>query len=181
MGAVAIPYMFGNSSSVITKELQNGTWEMSAQQFTSKPLKWKYSGDARVLSKLGEIKPYGKRMAFLSTGIGSQSGVSMSGTQGTMLTQTVHNKNKDTLTFSYDVISEEPMESVNTSIWHSVSGIDFAGGDSTVFHTDWKTAQIDISQYMNQVIKIRFLVYDVGDSAYDTAIVLDNIIISQQN
>ncbi|MDE5781793.1 MAG: hypothetical protein K2I03_10040 [Lachnospiraceae bacterium] len=203
MGAAAVPYMFGNSSAVITKELQNGTWEMNAQRFTQKPLKWKYSGDARVLSKLGEIEPYGKRMVFISTGIGSQSGVSMSGTQGTMLTQTVRNTDKTTLKFSYDVISEEPMEyvnsrfddkfevqildfrdnilysqvleSVNSSNWNTVSGINFDGGDNTAFHTNWKTVGIDISSYQNQVVKVRFLVYDVGDSAYDTAVVLDNI------
>ncbi len=156
-----------------------------------------------MLSRLGEIRPTGKKMAFLSTGIGSQSGESMSGTQGSALCQTIRNQSGTTLQFDYDFVSEEPMEfvssmyddkfevrildkndnilynevleSINEFYWYSVSGIDFDGGDHTVFHTDWKTKTIDISGFQNQMIQIQFLVYDVGDSAYDSAVVLDNI------
>lgn len=200
----AYPHLLGNGDSVITKELKNGNWESYEQVLTSTPCEWEYTGDARVLTKLGDIIPYNSRMAFLSTGIGSNSGVSMSGSQGSTLYQTIRNTNKTSLEFSYDFISEEPMEyvgsrfddkfeiqildtndnvlhsemleTINTSKWYSVSGINFDGGDSTVYHTNWQTASIDISPYQNQTIKIMFLVYDVGDSAYDSAVVLENIV-----
>ena len=145
-------------------------------------------------------------MAFISTGIGSQPSSNISGTQGSTLTQSFRNSSNSTISFNYNFISEEPMEyvgsryddkfevqilgsannilyseileSVNKSTWHSITGIDFDGGDSTVFHTKWKTVTIDISPYQNQIIKIRFLVFDVGDSAYDSAAVIDNIVVS---
>lgn len=204
MGATAFPHMVGNGDAVLTKELKNGNWENYEQVLTSTPWEWEYTGDARVLTKLGDVVPYNSRMAFLSTGIGSNSGVSMSGSQGSTLFQTIRNTNKTSLEFSYDFISEEPMEyvgsqfddkfeiqildtndnilhseileTINTSKWYSVSGINFDGGDSTVYHTNWQTASIDISPYQNQTIKIMFLVYDVGDSSYDSAVVLDNIV-----
>lgn len=61
----------------------------------------------------------------------------------------------------------------------SYKNIDFIVGDSTVFHTLWKVAKIDVSKYQNQDIQIEFLVYDVGDSAYDSAVVIDNVTCSK--
>lgn len=203
MEPTAFPLLVGDSDSSLAKELQNGDWELSGQKNTSKPLKWNYSGDARVLKNLGPIQAKGSRMVFLSTGIGSQSGVGLSGTQGSTLTQAVRNDDKTKLEFTYDVISEEPMEyvgsqyddkfeiqildannnilyndileTINKSDWTKISDINFDGGDSTVYHTTWKTESIDISSYQDQIIKIRFLTYDIGDSAYDTAVVIDDI------
>lgn len=125
--------------------------------------------------------------------------------QGSVMYQTVRNLKNDIIEFDYDFISEEPMEfvnteyddkfevqildidnnilsssileTVNTSNWKYIEGINFDGGDDTVYHTDWKKGTIDISQYHDKVIKIKFLVYDVGDSQFDSAVVLDNIII----
>lgn len=199
----AAPILVGNYKSSLAKKLQNGDFEMSSQGKYNKPLKWFCSGDVRVLKKLGTIKSYDSQMVFLSTGIGSQCGVGFSGTQGSTLSQYVYNDNKTTVEFLYDVISEEPMEyvgsrfddkfeiqilneydkvlcsnileSINTSDWYRIMDINFAGGDNTVYHTKWKKASIDISSYQNQNIKIRFLVYDIGDSEYDTAVVIDNI------
>lgn len=75
-----------------------------------------------------------------------------------------------------NILYREVLESVNASTWYSADGINFDGGDSSVYHTTWKTEIIDISDYQNRVITIKFLVYDVGDSSYDTAVVLDNIV-----
>ena len=69
-------------------------------------------------------------------------------------------------------------ESINTSTWYPVSGINFDGGDDTVFHTKWKEATVDISKYAGKVIKLYFVIYDVGDSIYDSACLLDNITIN---
>lgn len=75
-----------------------------------------------------------------------------------------------------NILHSEILETINTSKWYSVSGVDFDGGDNTVYHTNWQTTSIDISPYQNQTIIIKFLVYDVGDSSYDSAVVLDNFV-----
>ena len=49
-------------------------------------------------------------MVFLSTGIGSQPGIGFSETQGSTLSQKIYNNNNQTLEFTYNFISEEPME-----------------------------------------------------------------------
>ena len=192
------------SRIIVGTDIENGDFEGYTQKYVSTPLSWKCTGDVRVLSKLGDdIIPYDSRMAFLSTGIGSKEESYISGTQGSSMSQIVKVGSYSTLSFNYDVVSEEPeewvgsiyndkfeiqildendnilsseiIEAVNTSTWYSVSGINFDGGDDTVYHTGWATKTIDISNYQNKIIQVRFLVYDVGDSIYDTATVLDNI------
>lgn len=74
-----------------------------------------------------------------------------------------------------NILYSNVLESVNKSTWIRNTSIDFYGGDSTAYHTGWKSFSIDVSAYQNQTIKIKFMVYDVGDSAYDSAGVLDNI------
>ena len=206
MGAAAFPHLTGDNNALLAKvsdDLINANFEILFQSLTSIPLGWQRTGDARVISKLGNINSYGNRMAFISTGIGSQIGSNISGTQGSTLTQSFRNSNNMTIKFNYNFVSEEPMEyigsryddkfevrildssnnvlyneilaAVNTSTWSSVSGINFDGGDSTVFQTGWETKSINISAYQSQNIKIQFLVYDVGDSAYDSAALIDNV------
>lgn len=110
------------------------------------------------------------------------------------------------LSFSYNFISEEPMEyvgsyyddkfmvkiydahkneikeiaseSINSSTWYSVSGVDFDGGDSTAYQTGWKKVEVDISKCGGAYITLYFGVIDVGDSSYDSAALIDNIIIA---
>ena len=203
----AYPVLRGNPNAILIGEnIKNGDFEGYTQKSVSYPLGWKYTGDVRVIEKLGSISPYNSRMAFLSTGIGSMEEAYISGTQGSSISQVVRVGGYSTLSFNYDVVSEEPeewvgsifndkfeiqildsndnilsseiIEAVNTSTWYSVEGINFDGGDDTVYHTGWATKTIDISDYQNQIIHIRFLVYDVGDSIYDTATLLDNIALS---
>lgn len=204
MGNIAYPILVGNEEAIIIKEIRNGDFEHVVRILH--PLFWKSEGDVRILTKLGELKPNGKRMAFISTGIGSKTGIGLSGTQGSTMSQIVRNTHNTKLQFNYDVLSEEPMEyvgsrfddkfelqildinnnilyseiieSVNKSDWYTISDIDFDGGDSTMYHTEWKTKSIDVSEFQNQIIKIKFLVYDVGDSQYDTAVLIDDIKLS---
>lgn len=203
----AYPILRGNPNAIlIGEDIKNGDFEGYTQKSVSTPLGWKYTGDVRVLQKLGSISPYGSRMAFLSTGIGSKEESYISGTQGSSMSQIVKVGGYSTLSFNYDVISEEPdewvgsiyndkfeiqildandnilsseiIEAVNTSTWYPVNDINFDGGDDTAYHTGWATKTIDISNFQNQIIQVRFLVYDVGDSIYDTATILDNIRLS---
>lgn len=146
-----------------------------------------------------------EQMAIITTGVGSKTTSNIGGTEGSYISQkfTVP-EYATTLKFDYNFISEEPMEfvgsvyddafgiqivqkgavveekifeSINTSEWYDVSGIDFAGGDSTVYQTKWKSTTVDISKYAGEIITLYFIIYDVGDSEYDSVCVLDNIVI----
>ena len=147
---------------------------------------------------------YNLRMAIITTGIGSKTtAVIGEGTEGSMMYQTfVVPEFATSISFEYDFVSEEPMEwvgtkyndafvvqlkhktsvvfeelyeSINTSEWISVKGVDFAGGDDTAYHTGWKSATIDVSAYRGKMITLCFIIYDVGDKIYDSACLIDNV------
>ena len=163
---------------------------------------WSGVGDSRVISWLTDVSPTDQgNMAIISTGLGSAE--SSYGTEGSSLQQTfIVPANAKLLTFDYDVVSEEPMEfvassyddyfetsildlagnqtqlvyeNVNNSAWIELGGDYFSGGDDTTFDTNWISKSVDISVYAGQCITLTFHTGDVGDSAYDTAGLLDNI------
>ncbi|MCQ2457147.1 MAG: choice-of-anchor L domain-containing protein [Clostridia bacterium] len=144
------------------------------------------------------------RMALLTTGIGAQQNAKFgNGKEGSMINQVIYiPSGASTLEFDYDFVSEEPMEyvgnqfndsfvvristgdtvrvekqyaSVNTSTWKSVSGVNFTGGDSTVYHTGWQHVSINLNPMRTKTINLQFIVYDVGDSYYDSACLIDNV------
>lgn len=146
------------------------------------------------------------RMAIITTGIGSQqSEYFENGTEGSMIYQTfIVPSAASMIRFQYNFVSEEPMEyvgdayddsfcaqivkggslvynntyeSINTSNWFPADGVNFIGGDTTAFQTGWKTVEIDVSAYRNEVITLCFVVYDVGDEKYDSACLLDNVVL----
>jgi hypothetical protein len=193
----AYPILQGDGTAkLINTEFENGSFENGSSG-------WNTSGDVRILSQLSTVVPqHGSKMALLTTGIGSQESEYLEATEGSVLSQTfVIPSNGNTLSLKYDVISEEPMEfvgsefddklliqivssgstteivreEVNTSTWLPISGIDFEGGDSTTFHTGWKTVTVDLSAYKGQSVTLKIVVYDVGDSIYDTAAVIDDV------
>ncbi|MDD3219256.1 MAG: S-layer homology domain-containing protein [Lachnospiraceae bacterium] len=200
----AYPILRGDgNTTLINSEILNGSFEVA-----STPVKWEKTGDVRVVSQLGNLLPSdGKRMALLTTGIGSAEDEYIAGTEGSVLSQrfTVP-QNTTSLSLGYDVVSEEPteyvgssyddkfairilnsdntvekeiaLETVNTSTWYPMDGVDFEGGDNTIYHTEWKEISADISAYRGKSITIQFVVYDVGDSIYDTAAVIDNVRLS---
>ncbi len=202
-GPTAYPIFTGNKDSkLMDSEFKNGSFEENPALSS-----WKKSGDVRLISKLGALTPrHQNKMSILTTGIGSGTSDYKEATEGSVLYQTFKvPSDVTTLIFEYDVISEEPseyvntefddkfvaeiisleegntiqiaMESVNDSEWFTISGIDFDGGDKTTYHTGWKTRSCDLSAYRGKLITLRFIVYDVGDSMYDTAALIDNITI----
>lgn len=202
---VAYPVLNGDVSAVLVNPgLQNGGFEKYNPMSTT-PRYWDCIGDVRTLAKMGPVSPTEqKRMAVVTSGLGSNASVSIGGgTEGSKMSQTFKvPETASKLVFSYNFISEEPMEwvgtqyddafvvqvasgnnifhdekyeSVNTSSWYEVTGIDFKGGDHTTYETHWKTDEIDISSYRGKTITLSFMIYDVGDSIYDSACVIDNV------
>jgi hypothetical protein len=54
---------------------------------------------------------------------------------------------------------------------------DIVFDEGGVYMTGWQDSSFDLTPYRNQVITVIFIAGDVGDSIYDTAILLDDIII----
>lgn len=200
----AEPQLRGNyDKCLITTELQNGDFEESLTIANSK---WNYLGDARIITKLADLKPQsGSLMSIITTGLGSGEDSYLMGTEGSSIYQTFTVPEGTTsLSFDYNVVSEEPMEyvgssfddkfvaqllnsngevicelayeSVNTSTWHKIDGINFEGGDHSTYETTWKqVTDTTIANYVGQDVTIRFAVWDMQDSIYDTAALIDHV------
>ena len=147
----------------------------------------------------------GNYMAIITTGVGAAENKYISGgKEGSYIYQTFRIPDSaKSLSFLYNYVSEEPMEyvgskyddkftatifdvnntallevaneSINKATWTAVSGIDFAGGDHTTYETGWKKVIVDVSECGGCMITLRFAVVDVGDSAYDSAVLVDNV------
>ena len=207
--AIAYPILRGDSNATLMHGLLNADFELYTSA-SAAPSHWNAIGDVRSISALGDILPpdgSGKRMAIITTGVGSkETAAFLDGTEGSIIYQKfIVPEEVTTLTFSYNFVSEEPMEwvdsmyddafgirivhnnetvvdtiyeSINTSEWFSVENIDFSGGDETVYETGWFTVSVDISEYAGETIVLCFVIYDKGDSLYDSACLLDNIVLS---
>ena len=173
------------------KELQNAGFEEGL-------VGWQAEGDARAVSRLGSLKPQeGKRMAIISTGLGS-----VSDSNSSLIQKICGKEGKAKVSFKYNFVSEEPMEyvgsqyddnftvvvtiksngktllerTINNSAWIPIAGINFAGGDSTTFHTGWATVSSDLGDIKaDDKLEIVFRVKDKGDSIYDSAALIDDI------
>lgn len=146
----------------------------------------------------------GDYMAMITTGIGSGESSYYASSEGSIMTQTFRlPENATNVYFDVNMVSEEPMEwlgsryddsfevlliytetgyervvytnSINTAEWDTSVNTNFDGGDNTVYQTGWETVCIDVSAYAGMRVSLVFVVYDVGDSAYDTAVLIDNI------
>ena len=162
---------------------------------------WLPEGDARAWHGFQDDNPtQGGTMAVISSGLGkttSYGSISQTG----CLTSKANN-----LKFSWNFYSAEFNEWCyegfddtfrvlidGTEVWRTSvdtlcgSGLSPTGPiDSTSFSepdtaatykTGWQNQTIGIGAYAGKEIKLQFEVQDKGDSAYDTAILIDNIII----
>lgn len=201
---VAVCNVYGNTSSLIHNSLKNGNFDVYSDILGNKVTAWRKYGDVRSIFRLSGLVPQSpSKMAIISSGFGSMNDETTSCIYQTILVP----ESANTLTFSYDIVSEEPMEyvgsqfddifqvdilstdgeilatlayeSVNTSTWYAVDGIDFPGGDETTYHTRWITVNTEaIAAYRGQLIVLRFTVQDTGDAIYDTAALIDSVSIS---
>ncbi|MBD2184254.1 hypothetical protein H6S82_11665 [Planktothrix sp. FACHB-1355] len=177
-----------DDASLSVAELKNGSFE------EDELLGWITKGDTRTITALGPLSPTdGNEMAIISTGLGSVNNSQSSISQKFFVRQ-----NAKDIIINYNVISEEPSEfvdtefddqfeiifngtriakeRVNTSNWERIEGIDFFGGDETVYDLGgFKTVTYDLTPFRGQTVELAMRTFDRGDSKYDTAALVDNI------
>ncbi len=73
-------------------------------------------------------------------------------------------------------------ESINSSDWgqnffddQQRVDVVFPHGDETTYMTGWKTVNYDVSKYQGKTITLKLQVWDLGDTAYPTAVLFDNV------
>ncbi|MGC9504807.1 hypothetical protein [Baaleninema sp.] len=184
----ALFQLFGDENATISlAEFKNGDFESGDLSC------WSIQGDTRVITALGSLQPpEGNQMAIISTGLGS-----VNDSQSEIARSFLVPENAENLRLTYNVVSEEPLEfvgtafddqfdilldggtlaseRVNTSAWQSIDGIDFFGGDSTVYETGWEEVSIDLTPYRGQIVDLQIRTFDRGDSLFDTAALIDDI------
>lgn len=189
--------MFGNSNLKYKLGFVNGDFEEgNLNGFIT-------DGDGRVITQLSYIEPYnGYYMGIISTGLGyteAQGSISQ--------TFCLPDNPDLTLSFNWNFLSEEFMEYVGSQYqdYFKVLLVDQNGTEHTLFSksideiaagyelthvspeivfdrgdvygTGWLNLQLDLSAYAGQHVTLIFAASDIGDSIYDTAILLDNITI----
>lgn len=70
---------------------------------------------------------------------------------------------------------EIAFEEVNSADFQPVSGIPCGSGDCTWGQTGWIRKSIDVSQWAGKNDTLTLTVHDVGDTIYDTVVLLDDI------
>lgn len=189
--------MFGNSNLKYKSGFVNGDFEEgNLNGFIT-------DGDGRVITQLSYIEPHdGYYMGIISTGLGyteAQGSISQ--------TFCLPDNPNLTLSFNWNFLSEEFMEYVGSQYqdYFKVLLVDQNGTEHTLFSksideiaagyelthvspeivfdrgdvygTGWLDLQLDLSAYAGQHVTLIFAASDIGDSIYDSAILLDNITI----
>ena len=164
---------------------------------------WSPQGTVSTVPRLGPIVPRaGNRMLEISTGPDAAQ-VRASVVKTMQLRSDALRNGSVKLSLQYDFVTEEypefvgsqyndamrivvrlpnnetrtlADESVNTTNWTPVSGIDFPGGDSTVGQSGWKTASVSIpASDLGGSGEMTIEVFDVGDEIYDSVGLVDAI------
>ncbi len=188
--------MFGNDESHFASDFANGDFEEG--DLTG----WNTYGDGRVITQLGFITPFGGNfMGIISTGLGYTTET------GSISQNFCVPEDITTLAINWNFLSEEFLEWVGSSYqdYFQISVIDEYGNEDVLFYksiddiyneyslslvspdivfdqgdvyfTGWQFLELDISAYAGTGITLVLSSGDVGDSIYDTAILLDDITI----
>jgi len=183
----------GESVGPIQGHLVNGNFETG--NFTG----WELSGAGDVVDSFGPITPYeGNHMAMISSGDGAVGEASSALEQSFVVPEGESN-----LIIHYNFVSEEypefvgsqfndvmlatlhtpdgsreiAFEEVNSANFEPVSGIPCGSGDCTWGQTGWLEVSIDVSQWAGTGDTLTLTVHDVGDTIYDTVVLVDDITI----
>ncbi len=186
--------MLGDNQTKFASDFVNGDFEEGNLNG------WNVVGDGRIITQLGYITPYeGSFMGVISTGLGFTVEV------GSMTQEFCLNDTITTLSLNWNFMSEEFLEYVGSQFqdYFKITIIDDAGNENVLFYktidiinaeyaltllspaivfdqgdvygTGWQWNSFDISAYAGQHITLVLSSGDVGDSIYDTVILLDDI------
>lgn len=187
--------MTGSTKAYFKAGLINGDFEMG--NLTG----WTTAGDGRVISQLDYVIPWEYSfMGIISTGLGYTT------SSGSISQTFWVDPNNTTLTVKWNFFSEEFMEWVGSQFqdYFEIKIIDEQGTSTTIFRktiddiaggysltkvspdivfdkgdvyaTGWQFLQYSLLQWADQYVTIELSCGDVGDSIYDTAILLDAIV-----
>jgi hypothetical protein len=159
---------------------------------------WTVSGDGRAWHGFQDDSPtQGNTMAVISSGLGHTDAY------GSISQKFCLPAKAKTLKFDWNFYSAEFLEWCNKgyddTFQVSINGSEFfrtsvdtlcgEGGlietepiDNTAdsYKSGWRHASIDISGFAGQDITLLFKIVDVGDTIYDTAVLVDNLVIELQ-
>ncbi|MCF8368667.1 MAG: choice-of-anchor L domain-containing protein [Bacteroidales bacterium] len=186
--------MWGDNQTKFASDFVNGDFEEGNLNG------WNVVGDGRVITQLGPITPFDSLyMGIISTGLGFTVDV------GSLSQDFCVPDTATTLSLQWNFLSEEFLEWVGSQYqdYFEISIIDNAGNKNVLFYktidnvyaeyeltlvspdivfdqgdvygTGWQFVSFDISAYAGQDVTLVLGAGDVGDSIYDTAILLDNI------
>lgn len=187
--------IIGSQDMYYSNSLVNGDFEYG--DLTA----WSKEGDGRVITQLSnQTPPEGNFMGIISTGLGYTT------SSGRISQSFKVNEGETEIKIKWNFFSEEFLEYIGSeyqdyfkiiikkgnneyevfnktidifaseySLIEVSPAIVFDQGD--VYMTGWQEFSIDISNYQNENITLIILVGDVGDSIYDSAVLIDDITI----
>lgn len=185
-GASATTNVFiGTSTGPVNSTIENGNFE------TGDLTGWQISGSGDVVTSFGGIVPFeGNYMASISTGSsavgGSSSSLEQTFTVPAGATELIIHYNFVSAEYpewvgssfndvfnatlhTPDGSAEIAFESVNTAAFQDAPGLNSWG------ETGWSTATINVEQWAGTDDTLTFSVHDVGDTAVDTVVLVDDI------
>jgi hypothetical protein len=189
----AVFLMSSNDAAVFAGELVNASFEEG--DLTG----WTRAGDGRVVTALGSTQPTdGSFMGIISTGLGFTVD---SGSITASICNVSESSSTLILSFDWNFFSEEFLEfcgsiyqdffdvvvvidGVETNLMHqwvdnlcgSVTPSDVSFDRGGVYDTGWQSASLSVPNVeAGQSLLISFRAGDVGDSIFDTAILIDNV------
>ncbi len=185
--------MWGRDGLHYSFDLVNGDFEMGNLNG------WFREGDGRVITQLANLEPTQESyMGIISTGLGYTTSTG-SISQSFRVPQAAEN-----LSIKWNFISEEFMEWVGSQYqdFLTITLVDSLGTSHILLHetidsfvgygltdcsppiafdhgdcfmTDWRQLIADVQALRGQVVRLTIAIGDVGDSAYDSACLLDEI------
>jgi hypothetical protein len=189
--------MFGDDQTHFESGLTNGDFEEGSLAG------WEVEGDGRIITQLAFIMPYGGNyMGIISTGLGYTEAT------GSIRQNFCVPDGATTLSLNWNFLSEEFMEFVGSIYqdYFKISIVDDLGNETVLFEktidniaseypptlvspdivfdqgdvygTGWQSTTLDISSFAGKGVTLILAAGDVGDSYYDTAILLDDIIVN---
>ena len=181
--------------STTASDIVNTSFETDSGLAASVP-GWTVSGDGRVLGALGSARPTeGARMGLISTGLGftQDSGAIV---QTVCLPPLPPGYTRMTLSWDWNFFSEEFLEYCGSQFQDSfevsfggvalqstriddlcdqVDEADVRFDKGGVYATGWRRTSVDVTELAGTRGVLRFAAHDVGDSIFDSAILIDGL------